>query len=282
MEYQDSFEEVEDNFDVFQPILQETKPYHSFFFLDCEDMASLYGSGGECSVRRFSGAAGTIEVEDFEMELTMWCELQKSRNPTFNPYMVWRSLFGYLEGAPLSDYREFQTANFTAILAWRDFYAPNYTNVLGGTPRETPTSGKGKEKREEETAMSGAEGQPPPFNLITEFFAQLLRDYQGQWADKMKALRTFARGSDELLQEAHARLRRLIIATHGVTEQQAVQHRYNILDKELKTLVRNEALHMGKPPSLQFVFETSERIEINLLEKKIAMGFLKHEEKAPE
>jgi hypothetical protein len=32
----------------------------------------------------------------------------------------------------------------------------------------------------------------------------------------MKALRTFARGGDELLREAHTRLRRLIAATHGV------------------------------------------------------------------
>jgi hypothetical protein len=84
------------------------------------------------------------------------------------------------------------------------------------------------------------------------------------------------------LREAHARLRRLIIATHGVTEQQAVQYWYNILDKELKTLVRNEALRMGEPPSLRFVFETSERIEINLLEEKAAMDFLKCEEKPPE
>jgi hypothetical protein len=46
--------------------------------------------------------------------------------------------------------------------------------------------------------------------------------------------------------------------------------------------VRNEALRMGEPPSLRFVFETSERIEINLLKEKAAMGFLKHEEKPPE
>jgi hypothetical protein len=98
----------------------------------------------------------------------------------------------------------------------------------------------------------------------------------------MKALRTFTRGSDESLREAHARLKRLITATHGITKQQAVQHWYNILDKELKTLVRNEALQIGEPPSLQFVFETSERIEINLLEEKAAMGFLKREEKPPE
>jgi hypothetical protein len=46
--------------------------------------------------------------------------------------------------------------------------------------------------------------------------------------------------------------------------------------------VRNEALRMGEPPSLRFVFETSERIEINLLKEKAAMGFLKREEKPPE
>jgi hypothetical protein len=33
-------------------------------------------------------------------------------------------------------------------------------------------------------------------------------------------------------------------------------------------MVRNEALRMEEPPSLRFVFETSERIEINLLEEK--------------
>jgi hypothetical protein len=46
--------------------------------------------------------------------------------------------------------------------------------------------------------------------------------------------------------------------------------------------VRNEALRMGEPSSLRFVFETSERIEINLLEEKVTMGFLKREEKPPE
>jgi hypothetical protein len=71
----------------------------------------------------------------------------------------------------------------------------------------------------------------------------------------------------------------LISTTHGVTEQQAVQHWYGILDKELKTLVRNEALRLDEPPTLRFFFETSERIEINLLYDKVAMGFLKREKK---
>jgi hypothetical protein len=47
-------------------------------------------------------------------------------------------------------------------------------------------------------------------------------------------------------------------------------------------LVRNEALWLGVPPTLRFVFETLERIEINLLEEKVAMGFLKCEKKPPE
>jgi hypothetical protein len=147
-----------------------------------------------------------------------------------------------MEGAPLADYGEFEAANFNAVVAWRDFYAPNYADVFGGNPKAASILGKGKNKKEEETDKSVAEGQPPPFNPTAEFFLRLFRDYQGHRADKMKALRTFARGGDETLREAHARLRRLIIATHGVTEQQAVQHWYSILDKELKTLVHNEAL----------------------------------------
>jgi hypothetical protein len=46
--------------------------------------------------------------------------------------------------------------------------------------------------------------------------------------------------------------------------------------------VRNEALWLGVPPTLRFVFETSEWIEINLLEEKATMGFLEREEKPPE
>jgi hypothetical protein len=163
--------------------------------------------------------------------------------------------------------------------------------VFGGTPKVVGPSStsKGKEKEKKEEGKSEEEEQklgdvvnPPPFNPTSQFFMQLGRDYQGQRADKMKALKTFARGGDESPREAHARLRRLISATHGVTEQQAVQHWYSILDKELKTLVRNEALRLGEPPTLKFVFETSEQIEINMIEEKAAMGFFKHEEKPQE
>jgi hypothetical protein len=103
LEDESFFEEWKDNFDIIQPTPRKSQPFQSSFEL--EDMASPYG-GGERGVRRFSGAAGTIEVEDFKREFTMWCELQKSRNPNFNPYMVWRALFGCLEGTPLADYGE--------------------------------------------------------------------------------------------------------------------------------------------------------------------------------
>jgi hypothetical protein len=43
------------------------------FSLDFEDMASPYGGsgGGERGVRRFSGVASTIEVDDFKRDFTM-------------------------------------------------------------------------------------------------------------------------------------------------------------------------------------------------------------------
>ena len=58
-----------------------------------------------------------------------------------------------------------------------------------------------------------------------------------------------------------------------------MQHWYSILDKELKTLVYNEALQLEEPPTLSLIFETLEQIEINLLEEKTMMGFLKRENK---
>jgi hypothetical protein len=111
-------DEYGDHFDILQPIPQERKPCQSSFSFDFKDMASPYGGGGgERDVQRFSGAVGTIEVDDFKREFTMWCKLQKSRNTNFHPYMVWRALFGCLEGAPLADYGEFEAAHFTEIVA---------------------------------------------------------------------------------------------------------------------------------------------------------------------
>jgi hypothetical protein len=96
-----------DQFDIPQPISQGRKPCQSSFSLDFEDMASPYGGGGgERDVQRFSGAAGTIEVDDFKREFTMWCELQKSHNTNFHPYwcgglclVVWRVLYWQIMGS---------------------------------------------------------------------------------------------------------------------------------------------------------------------------------------
>ena len=96
LENEDFLEEWEDNFDIIQLVSKKKKPYQSSFSFDCEDMASLYGSGREQGMWGFSDAADTIEVEDFK-EFTMWYELQKSHNSNFNPYMVWRALFWCME-----------------------------------------------------------------------------------------------------------------------------------------------------------------------------------------
>jgi hypothetical protein len=128
-------DECGDHFDIQQPIPQGRKPCQSSFSLDFEDMASPYGGGGgERGVRCFSSAASTIEVDDFKREFTMWYELQKSRNTNFHPYMVWRALFGCLEGAPLADYEEFEAAHFTEIVAWRNYY----TQIMQMCLEESP------------------------------------------------------------------------------------------------------------------------------------------------
>jgi hypothetical protein len=164
--------ECGDQSDIQQPIPQGRKPCQSSFSLDFEDMASPYGGGGgERGVRRFSGAVGTIEVDDFKREFTMWCEFQKSRNTNFHPYMVWRALFGCLEGTPLADYGEFEAAHFTKIVAWRNYYVPDYADVFGGAPRVVDPSSTSRDKEKKDEGKSEEEEQkprdvvnPPPFN----------------------------------------------------------------------------------------------------------------------
>ena len=165
----------------------------------------------------------------------------------------------------MADYGEFEDTHLAEIRAWREYYAPNYADVFGGALRIPSPNFKGKMEESMSSTEDGSQlgemvANPPPFNPTARFFAQLHQDYQGQRADKMKALRAFTRGGDESLREAHVRLKRLTSATQGIIEQQAVQHWYSILDKELKTLVRNEALQLGMPTTLRFVFETFERI----------------------
>jgi hypothetical protein len=44
---------------------------------------------------------------------------------------------------------EFESANLTAIVAWRNFYAPDYADVFGGVRRIGTSTEKGKDKKEE-------------------------------------------------------------------------------------------------------------------------------------
>jgi hypothetical protein len=65
-------DECGDHFDIQKSSPQGREPCQSSFSFDFEDMASPYGGGGgERGVRRFSGAVGTIEVDDFKREFTM-------------------------------------------------------------------------------------------------------------------------------------------------------------------------------------------------------------------
>jgi hypothetical protein len=82
-------------------------------------------------------------------------------------------VFGCSEGAPLADYGEFETTYFTEIVAWRNYYAPDYADVFGGAPRvvDPSSTSKDKEKEKKEEGKSEEEEQklgdvvnPPPFN----------------------------------------------------------------------------------------------------------------------
>jgi hypothetical protein len=84
----------------------------------------------------------------------------------------------------LADYGEFEAAHFTEIMAWRNYYAPNYADVFGGAPRVVDPSstswGKVKKeegKYEEAEQKLGDVVNPPPFNPTSQFFIQLGRDY---------------------------------------------------------------------------------------------------------
>jgi hypothetical protein len=69
----------------------------------------------------------------------------------------------------------------------------------------------------------------PSFNSIVEFFKGLEKSYQGVQVDKLKSLQDFQRKSGESLREAYFRMRRLIVATGGVTATQSVQFWYAML-----------------------------------------------------
>jgi hypothetical protein len=69
-------------------------------------------------------------------------------------------------------------------------------------------------------------------------------------------------------------LRGLIVITQGVTEAQAVQFWYGILDKELRRRICDVTLMNDDSPTLAHVFALSERIELNMVEERVVtFGF---------
>ena len=88
--------------------------------------------------------------------------------------MVRKALFDCLVGVPLADYKEFEAVHFTEIVAWRNYYVPNYADVFGRASRVVDpfSTNKGKEKEKKEEGKSEEEEQkpgdlvnPPPFKL---------------------------------------------------------------------------------------------------------------------
>ncbi|BBN14385.1 hypothetical protein Mp_6g11220 [Marchantia polymorpha subsp. ruderalis] len=230
--------------------------------------------------RRYSGAVGTIELDDFIQEFDTWCDMQFLHNPTlFTPFFAWKGLFQHLEGPPMDDYHEFGREYAVKIDAWRRHWSPNYTSITqGGVGTSGGASGSIIDGTSGAGTTSGAVGVAstsgettgvPSFSPIPEFFKRLRKNYQGVRTEKLRSLQEFERKTGESLREAYTRMRRLISVTHGVTEAQAVQYWYRILDRELRRRVRDATLLSDASPTLAYVFALSEKIELNIVEERV-------------
>ena len=74
------------------------------------------------------------------------------------------------------------------------------------------------------------------------------------------------------------------MSTKGVTTAQAINYWYNILDFELKDLVRARVLSLpsGNPPTLEFVFLANDSIGVNLAREKAATPIVSKTPKSTE
>ncbi len=78
------------------------------------------GFGAMKGPRRYSGAGGTIKLEDFIQEFDSWCDMQMLHNTRlFSPFLAWNGLFQHLKGPPMDDYHEFWRDHVDEIKAWR-------------------------------------------------------------------------------------------------------------------------------------------------------------------
>jgi hypothetical protein len=239
------------------------------------DMEEIYGATR--GPRRFSGRISTIELEDFMHEFECWCDEQSLKNPKgFSAFIAWKALFSHLEGAPMDDWREFAQEHAAKIEQWRAFYSPNYVPLTLGGHKEASSKSSTTEPYKTPQARREAAGKgdgaststmAPCFNPIVEFFKVLEKSYQGVRVDKLKNLQDFQRKSGESLREAYSRMRRLIVATGGVTTAQSVQFWYAMLSPELRNRVRGSMLLKSETPTLKAVFELAELVELNIVEE---------------
>jgi hypothetical protein len=176
----------------------------------------------------------------------------------------------------MDDYHEFRRAHAIEIEEWRQHWSPNCVSITRGGVSSSGTVSAGSSTSTSVGSGVGAGpstsgtsvGVPPSFNPVEEFFSTLRKNYQGVRTEKLKSLQDFERKSGESLREAYARMRRLMATTHGVTEPQAIQVWYGILDKELRRRVRDATLLNAGTPTLVQVFTLAERIELNMVEEK--------------
>jgi hypothetical protein len=222
------------------------------------------GSGAMKGPRHYSGAVGTIELEDFIQEFDYWCDMQMLCNVIlFSPFLAWKGLFQHLEGPPMDDYHEFWKDYSDEIEVWRQHLSPSYVSIThggvdnGGTiTLSTPS-------------ISTHVVPPPPFNHVTELFLKLKKNYQGVKTEKLRNLQEFERKTSESLRKVYTHMQRLILATQGVTKAQAIQFWYGILDKELQRKVRDVTFMRDDSPTLAHVFALSEKIKLNMVEERV-------------
>jgi hypothetical protein len=182
--------------------------------------------------RWFFGRIGTIEMDDFMQEFECWCNQQSLKNTKgFSAFIAWKAFFSHLEGAPMDDWREFAQLNAVEIELWRAYYSPDYVPLTqGGHVTATTPSNAGvyqtpqarQQARGNTAGVAQTSTAAPTFNPIVEFFKVLAKRYQGVRVEKLKSLQDFQRKAGESLREAYSWMRRLMVATGGVTEARSV------------------------------------------------------------
>ncbi len=132
--------------------------------------------------RHYSGAVGTIELEDFIQEFDSWCNMQMLRNAIlFSPFMAWKGLFQHLEGPLMDDYHDFRRDHAVEIEAWRQHWSPSYVSITHGGVASGGTTTSS-------TPSTSTQVVPPlSFNLIMEFVLRLKKNYQGVKTEKLRS-----------------------------------------------------------------------------------------------